>query len=140
MSTESVYSRQAISNENTARAAQNGFPDWAVTMCFYAALHWVNHYAYINNEIKQVIPQENNTNDSTHKIKRNYIEKICRLNARNGFQDVEKAYKFLFNQSMKSRYLQDLDEDVTAREYYAQNTNEVKSCFDKLSIIKSKLS
>lgn len=64
-----------------------------------------------------------------HKIKRNYIEKICRLNTSNGFQEVEKAYKFLFNQSMTSWYLQDLEENVTAKEYYAQNPNEVKKLF-----------
>jgi hypothetical protein len=54
MCSPSVYRRQAESNEQTAIAAKKGFPDWAVIMCFYAALHWVNDYAFHQGEIEEL--------------------------------------------------------------------------------------
>ena len=39
------YLEQARSNEKAARSLEKTYPDWAITICFYAALHWVEYYA-----------------------------------------------------------------------------------------------
>jgi hypothetical protein len=36
-----VHQSQAEHNEKAANFVKNAYPDWAVTMCFYAAIHWV---------------------------------------------------------------------------------------------------
>ena len=72
MPNQSVYQRQAECNEKTALAAQSGFPDWAVIMCFYAALHWVNHYALCNGDTKEL----DEGDDSPHHIQRKYVKKF----------------------------------------------------------------
>lgn len=137
MTSDNVYKRQAEFNEQEAITAQNNCPDWAVIMFFYAALHWINHYAYENNELEALFEKERKSNDSMHKIKRDYVVQIAK---NNNFKDLEKAYKYLFNASMTARYLENLDEDITAREYYLRNKAEVSQCFRYLQDIKKKLS
>jgi hypothetical protein len=135
-----VYRRQAEKNEDTAKAARSGFPDWAVIMCFYAALHWVNDYAFRNNEMINTKPSfycdDNGKKPSEHRAKQNYIKHVAR---RKNNPKLETAYKNLFDESMKARYLKELeDEDCTATDYYSEVG--VQFCFDYLEQIKKGLS
>ena len=139
MCSPSVYRRQAESNEQTALAAKKGFPDWAVIMCFYAALHWVNEYAFQQAEIEEL--EEVGDNDSSqklHKLRRLYVKKISRINK---WRDLEDAYVFLFGVSMTARYLRGLESlNRTAREHYSNNESVVQNCFDCLEVVKNRLS
>jgi hypothetical protein len=135
MESQSVYQRQAEKNEQTADAARSGFPDWAVIMCFYAALHWVNDYAFRNNEMRELEPGFHDDRPSNHEARKRYVKKIAR-NKR--YIDLEKAYKNLFDESMKARYLKGLeDEECTATDHYSECG--VKFCFDYLEQIKKGL-
>ena len=140
MPNHSIYRRQAEKNENTAIAAQSGFPDWAVIMCFYAALHWVNDYAYCNNEMEELKPEfyidENGNKPSEHGARKKYVRKIARSKK---ISSLESAYKKLFDESMKARYLQGLENDnCTAVEHYLEAG--VQFCFNYLNQIKKGLS
>jgi hypothetical protein len=139
MCSPSVYRRQAESNEQTAIAAKKGFPDWAVIMCFYAALHWVNECAFQQGEIEEL--EEAGDSDSSqtlHKIRRSYVKKIAR---KNKWRDFEDAYELLFRASMTARYLRGLESlNRTAREHYSNNDTVVQACFDALEVVKSRLS
>ncbi len=44
--TQSIYEQHARLNEEIAKIAHTEAPEWAIIMYFYAALHWVNDYAY----------------------------------------------------------------------------------------------
>ncbi|MEP0755724.1 hypothetical protein NDA03_26435 [Trichocoleus sp. Lan] len=139
MPNHSVYRRQAEKNENTAKAAQSGFFDWAVIMCFYAALHWVNDYAFRNNEMGKLEPSfyvdENGKKPSEHGARLRYVKRVAR---RTGYMELETAYKNLFAESMKARYLQGLEEeDCTAVDHY--KTVGVQFCFDYLEKVKKGL-
>lgn len=127
-----VYQRQAECNEKTAKAAQSGFPDWAVIMCFYAALHWVNHYAFCNGDINEF----DNGDDSPHQLRRKYVQKIAR---KNKWPDLEKYYELLFQASMTARYLRGLEDlNRTAVAHYSKSG--VECYFDYLDKIKKRLS
>lgn len=39
------YLEQAKSNKQAVNTLEKTYPDWAVTIYFYAALHWVEYYA-----------------------------------------------------------------------------------------------
>lgn len=132
MTEPSIYRRQAELNEQTARAAQLGFPDWAVIMCFYAALHWVNDYAFRQGDIGEFESDD----DSPHGLRRKYVKRIARSK---GWRDLEEAYELLYRASMTARYLRDLEDlNITAREHYA--THDIQFCFDYLEVIKKRLS
>jgi len=46
-----IYTEQAQLNEKPAtNAAQSGDNDWAVTICFYSAIHYVKAYAVISKK------------------------------------------------------------------------------------------
>jgi hypothetical protein len=139
MCSPSVYCRQAESNEQTAIAAKKGFPDWAVIMCFYAALHWVNDYAFHQGEIEELEGTgDKDTSQNLHKLRRLYVKKIARIN---NWRDLEEAYELLFRASMTARYLRGLESlNRTAREHYSNNESFVQNCFDDLAIVKSRLS
>jgi hypothetical protein len=40
-----MHYEQAELNEKAALVVKEHQPDWAVTICFYAALHWIEGYA-----------------------------------------------------------------------------------------------
>ncbi len=129
----SVYQQQAEFNEQTAKAAQSGFPDWAVIMCFYAALHWVNDYAFRQGDIKNF--ENDGDSDSPHKRRRMYVKKIAK---QNNWKDLEEAYELLYRVSMTARYLEGLEkQNCTAREHYAKN--DIQFCFEYLEKIKKRL-
>jgi hypothetical protein len=131
MPEDSVYRRQARSNEETAKAARSGFPDWAVIMCFYAALHWINDYALRHGEIDSFDVSDS----SPHSARRKYVKKLARAKR---WEDLQDAYEILFRASMTARYLQDLEElNCSAREHYKKYG--VDFCFDCLKTIKNRL-
>jgi hypothetical protein len=137
MCNPTVYRRQAEFNEQTAIAAKQGFPDWAVIMCFYAALHWVNDYA-VRQQETQELESSGDNEGSLHTIRRSYVKKISR---KNKWRDLEDADVFLFGVSMTARYLRGLEKlNRTAREHYSHDKNTVQMCFDALEVIKSRLS
>jgi hypothetical protein len=131
---ESIYRKQAILNEETAKAARLGFPDWAVVMCFYAALQWVNDYAFRQGKIQEFNVGDENI--SPHKLRKTFVKKVARENKWN---DLEEAYELLYRASMTARYLRGLEnQNCTAREHYAKNG--VDFCFQYLETIKKRLS
>ncbi|NEP60724.1 MAG: hypothetical protein F6K31_27640 [Symploca sp. SIO2G7] len=132
MPEESVYRRQAKVNEDTANAARLGFPDWAVIMCFYAAIHWINDYAFRQGE---KIDDSDVSDSSPHKARGKYVKKLARAKK---WGDLQDAYATLFRASMTARYLKDLEgKDRTAREHYA--IYGVDFAFDCLKTIKNRL-
>jgi hypothetical protein len=44
LATKDEHLSQASKNEKTAAAIANAHPEWAVTVYFYAALHWVEAF------------------------------------------------------------------------------------------------
>ncbi|OBQ23059.1 hypothetical protein [Anabaena sp. AL93] len=42
MTEPSIYLLQSEANEESAKIAQKDFPEWAIIMYFYAALHLIN--------------------------------------------------------------------------------------------------
>ncbi|NET57197.1 MAG: hypothetical protein F6K47_13845 [Symploca sp. SIO2E6] len=132
MPKESVYRRQARANEGTAKAARLGFPDWAVIMCFYAALHWINDYALRQGK---KIYDSDVSDSSQHSARRKYVKKLARDNK---WGDLQDAYQTLYQASMTARYLEDLEgKDITAIEHYAKYG--VDFAFKCLEIIKNRL-
>lgn len=50
MPSKQSHREQAEYNEEAALSIRDTSPDWAVTMCFYAALHWVEWYAKVRGD------------------------------------------------------------------------------------------
>ncbi|MTJ10682.1 hypothetical protein [Anabaena sp. UHCC 0204] len=155
----SIYREQALLNENTAQAAKQGFCDWAVIMCFYSALHWVNYHAYTNGNSQELILDKSKYSKGTriptlHDLKFYYVEKIVNEDSkklRDTFQNsnnknykekleevrkLQVAYESLFNASMRARYLHYLT--TTSRAHYT--SQNIEYFFNNLEIIKKRLS
>ncbi|MBE9233762.1 hypothetical protein IQ231_19335 [Cuspidothrix issatschenkoi LEGE 03284] len=157
----SIYQEQAKLNEDIAQTAKKaGFSDWAIIMCFYSALHWVNYHAYNNGNSKDLIIDKSKYKDekripTAHDLKKIYVQKIARedyqiLKDKYKYpkeksllkkeaielQKLEKAYEILFNASMTARYLDGLT--ITARDYY--KSQDIEYYFEKLEIIKKRFS
>lgn len=157
----SIYKEQALLNENTAQAAKQGFCDWAVIMCFYSALHWVNYHAHTNGNSQELILDKSQYPKGTrvptlHDLKFYYVQKIVNEDAeklidtfqnsnknnknyKEKLEEVKKlrvAYERLLNASMKARYLHDLT--TTSRAYYT--SQNIEYFFNDLEIIKKRLS
>ncbi|ALB40268.1 MAG: hypothetical protein HEQ13_20045 [Dolichospermum sp. DEX189] len=56
MTEPSIYLLQSQANEESAKIAQKYFPEWAIIMYFYAALHLINDYALELNQIDLLKP------------------------------------------------------------------------------------
>ncbi|MDF5733249.1 MAG: hypothetical protein PUP92_36015 [Rhizonema sp. PD38] len=125
--TSNHYLEQAQSNQQAAHSVEKSYPDWAVTMCFYAALHWVEHYACVEgSNIEQEYPGR-----SPHESRRDYVDELARRlrnrNLRNAYEDLEK-------ESRKARYLPGLNTD--AKVYYTENKLKVTNSFQNLQKIR----
>ncbi|MBH8566551.1 hypothetical protein I8748_31110 [Nostoc sp. CENA67] len=119
------YLEQAKSNEQAARSIENSYPDWAVTMCFYAALHWVEHYACIKGfDIGQY---KEDDKESRHTCRRKYVDDLAH---QLGNSNLRKAYTYLERESRKARYLQDLTSD--AKMHYTKDKFTLRESFQKL--------
>ncbi|MBE9055734.1 HEPN domain-containing protein [Sphaerospermopsis sp. LEGE 08334] len=122
------YLVQAQSNENAARSIESVYPDWSITMCFYAALHWVEYYAcHKGDDISNQFPEK-----SPHDSRRGYVRQLAKkLNNRS----LEKLYNDLESASRKSRYLEGV-KYTSAIDYFQGHESEVGKCFEKLQQIK----
>ncbi len=139
-----TYRLQAESNERAARAAQENYPDWAVTMCFYSAIYWVNDYALLKGvdislEYDPSLSTTPNKLPTMHQRRWNYIQN---LSFQKDSNKLRKAYSWLWSESKKARYLENIESlKCTAYDYYINNKFvKVKSAFSYLSVIKTELS
>lgn len=133
---QNIYQLQAEINEKNAELAQKDFPEWAIIMYFYAALHWINDYAYQKNELDKFNKVEGY---SQHGLRRNYVKEIAQ---RKNCRELYSSYNFLFNESLLARYLENDCEclDCTAKEYYGSYSDkDFKKYSDSLAVIKKRL-
>jgi hypothetical protein len=122
------YLEQSKSNEEAARSIENDYPDWAVTMCFYTALHLVEYYACKKGD--NISSQFQNK--SPHDSRRDYIRQLAtKLNNKN----VEKLYNSLEEVSRISRYLEGIKYS-SAVDYFKAHKSDVNKTFDKLQQFK----
>jgi len=96
------YFQQAEHNESTANIIKLNHPDWAITMCFYAALHWVEGYGIIQGVNIEVKYQEILGQSSLHEYRRRYVQDIA---YELGNKKLREAYEDLQKESLKARYL-----------------------------------
>jgi len=126
-----AYQEQAESNEAAASHVRDKYPDWAVTMCFYAAIHWVNCY----EKREDTIVRNPSTTDTPHGRRRNYVYDLSqKLQNR----ELRKAYDFLYDESIQSRYMEGLQE--TAISKYRWSSSTLNRAFRSLEIIRDCLS
>jgi hypothetical protein len=133
MPSEQSHREQAEYNEEAALSIKDTAPDWAVTMCFYAALHWVRWYAEVQGENIEIIHQSSQSG-STHKKLEDYVKNIAYTRR---CQDLRKAYKNLSKECHTARYLTDII--ISSREHYTRYEEDVKKSFDNLQIVKQRL-
>ncbi len=126
-----IHTEQAELNEKAAaNAAQSGDNDWAVTICFYSAIHYVKAYASYNQEdIYQLYFNPNKPNTEHQRIL-DYVSDTSYDN-KNDRGLSFSAYETLFNASMKSRYLKDIR--TTARQCFK---GSIKQYFEELATVK----
>jgi hypothetical protein len=128
----SKYRKQTDFNQELAYESRELFPDWAVTICFYTALHLVEHYA-----CERSVDIGTYSQRSRHEARKLYVRDLARdINNRN----LSKVYEELEKESKKSRYLESLD--INARDYYkqSQHKSKVTKAFQNLQIITGLLS
>lgn len=121
---------QAKSNEQAARSLREIYPDWAVTICFYAALHWVEYYACI----KGINIQEAHPWPSPHESRKDYVRELA---TELGSNSLRNAYLELELESRKARYLQDIPSNANL--YYTRNRHRVTDSFQNLQKIRQLL-
>ena len=111
MSSVSIHLQQAEHNEKSAIASQTDRPDWAVTMCFYAAIHYIQAYAvYHECDIETVYRNEY---PNSHARRRAYVDDI---ESENDWLDLSFLYGKLELGSKKARYLQGIN--TTSKHYF----------------------
>ncbi len=132
MPNEHSHREQAGYNEEAAVTIRDTSPDWAVTMCFYAALHWVEWYAKVQGDD---LEQQYQGRPSPHDRLFDYVRDIA---ATLRDRELEKAYKNLKNASQTARYLEGIR--TNSRIHYGRhNTTGVNNSFDNLRIVKQRL-
>jgi hypothetical protein len=134
MPSEQSHREQAQYNEEAALSIRDTFPDWAVTMCFYAALHWVEWYANTRgDDLERLYPKPDF--QSPHDRLVAYVFDMAR--ARQD-RDLSKAYQDLKNASQTARYLTDIR--TNSRLHYSRhNPRGVDNSFNNLEIVKQRL-
>jgi hypothetical protein len=132
MPSKQSHREQAEYNEEAALSIRDTSPDWAVTMCFYAALHWVEWYAKVRGD---ELARQYQNYPSPHDRLLAYVFDISKNPQ---YRDLNKAYNDLKNASQISRYLTDIK--TNSRLYYSRyKTREVDKSFDNLQIVKERL-
>jgi hypothetical protein len=132
MPSEQSHREQAEYNEQAAASIRDTSPDWAVTMCFYAALHWVEWYAKVRGDD---LDRQYQNYPSPHDRLLAYVFDIAKNPQ---YRDLNKAYNDWKNASKISRYLTDIR--TNSRLYYSRyKTREVDKSFDNLQIVKQRL-
>lgn len=125
---------QAEHNESTANNIKLNQPDWAITMCFYAALHWVERYGIIKGVNIEAKYQSIIGQSSLHEYRKLYVADIA---YELGNKKLRGAYYDLEKESRKARYLKDLSSSAVL--YYTRNKIYVTDSFQDLQIIKQLL-
>jgi hypothetical protein len=136
MTEPSIYLLQAKINEESAKIAQKEFPEWAIIMYFYAALHFIKDYAYERNDLDKL---EKIGNQSAHLSTINYVNNIAKDIK---CYDLIAEYKYLFKESLLARYLENGSDylECTAREDYSKYTEkDWETIRGKLERIKMRL-
>lgn len=109
----SIHKKQSELNEEAAKnAAKSGLYDWAVTMCFYSSLHYIEAYAKhqgIN------IGQEYSQCRTQHERRFYYVQDVDYDLDFNG--SLINAYDKLYQGSKIARYLEGI-QNMTARKYF----------------------
>lgn len=101
-----------------------------MTICFYAALHWVEYYASVKGcDIEQEYPGK-----SPHQSRRDYVKELA---SQLGNKNLRNAYLKLEEESHKARYLEGLTTD--AKVYYTKNKSKVTDSFQNLQKIEELL-
>ncbi|NEP60030.1 MAG: hypothetical protein F6K31_24000 [Symploca sp. SIO2G7] len=113
MSSPQDHLEQAEHNKTVADRVREDYPDWAVTIYFYAALHWVERYAKLNGcDIESEYPDGR----SLHECRKMYLDDVA-YKLRN--KKLRQFYEDLEKESRKARYLQGLN--ISAKKHYTQN-------------------
>jgi hypothetical protein len=132
MPSEQSHREQAEYNEQAAASIRDTSPDWAVTMCFYAALHWVEWYAKVRGD---ELERQYQNYPSPHDRLLAYVFDIAKNRQ---YRDLDKAYNDLKNASQTARYLTDIR--TNSRMHYSRhNPRGVDKSFDNLEIVKQRL-
>ncbi|MCC3413185.1 MULTISPECIES: hypothetical protein [unclassified Microcoleus] len=139
MPSEQSHREQAKNNEEAALSIRDTFPDWAVTMCFYSALHCIEAYAKVQ---KVDLEEKYQGSSSPHDRLFDYVRDIADRRDRS----LEKAYKNLKNESQIARYLTGMKAGIktsiktNSRFHYTRHTKiDVDRSFDNLQIVKKLL-
>jgi uncharacterized FlgJ-related protein len=132
MPSEQSHREQAEYNEEAALNIRDTAPDWAVTMCFYAALHWVECYAKVQGDD---LEQKYQGYKSPHDRLVAYVWDIAKNKQ---YKDLNKAYENLKNASQTARYLTGIRTSSRVN-YSRQNKTGVDQSFDNLRIVKQRL-
>ncbi|MEH2410510.1 hypothetical protein [Nostoc sp.] len=123
----SVHFKQAELNEEAAKiAAQSECYDWAVIMCFYAALHYVEAHAIFHNKD---IYSDYSYVYTQHNKRIAYVQDVSYEKS----GDVLGAAPFekLYLASMKARYLENIK--CYSKKYFKLSFNKY---FEELSTVK----
>jgi hypothetical protein len=132
MPSEQSHRQQAEYNEEAALSIRDTSPDWAVTMCFYAALHWLEWYAKVQGDD---LERQYQNCPSPHDRLLAYVFDIARERQD---RELNKAYQYLKNASQTARYLTDIR--TNSRMHYSRhNPRGVDKSFDNLEIVKQRL-
>jgi len=129
--------KQSINDEKMAKtAAQSKQFGWAVTCCFYSALHLVNNYAIQQKEQERLLPYFYRK-DPVHKEKHisshtTRVLYISYVGEKLSNTIIKTAYKELLDESMNARYRKYID--CSVQEHFSikgtkfafTNLNEIK--------------
>lgn len=123
-----AHREQAEFNEQAANDVELKYPEWAVTMYFYAALHWVEWYA--KNKGDELPP-----GSSPHDRRRNYIYNLANK-LKN--KDLRKAYDQLQRDSQTARYLENIKTNSRIH-FDSHDRSKVSKSLSNLQIVKQLL-
>ncbi len=96
---------QADSNKQSAIDCQSTYPDWTVTKCFYAAIHYIEAYAlYRRDDINTLY---RHVDPSLHARRKHYLTDMA---IENGWsEEFLISYSKLEKASKKARYLEKIN-------------------------------
>ncbi len=132
MPSEQSHREQAKYNEEAALSIRDTSPDWAVTMCFYSALHCVAAYAKVQGED---LEQKYQGSSSPHDRLFDYVRDLA---VTRQDRNLEKAYKNLKKESQIARYLTGIKTNAMVH-YSRYKKTDVDKSFDNLQIVKQLL-
>lgn len=120
-----AHRQQAEFNEAAANDVELKYPEWAVTMRFYAALHWVEWYAQNKGDELPLAP-------SPHDRRSAYIRNLAKQLKRD---DLLIAYNELQRDSQIARYLETLKTNSRIH-FDRHNRSRVSTSLSNLQLVK----